>query len=233
MELAILIFLILTVIGIVGYRSDQKKRNTEIEKIIFFVEKYRLQLSKNLSKAVKFNDYGAVIRDNRSKVFHEFFSSTGISTKLVKPQDAIGIAMYRLAILEKEAMEKNRFDPTKIPDSADAFEHWVATALDRFGWTARVTQASADQGIDVIASKGSLKIGLQCKLYSFPVGNKAVQEAHAGMSYYGLNRAAVISNADFTSSAQQLAEATGVILLSPHDLPHLEQLHNMTPHRPR
>lgn len=72
-----------------------------------------------------------------------------------------------------------------------------------------------------IAERDGLKAGIQCKLYSSSIGNKAVQEAFAGKSYHSLDATIVMSNAPFTKSAQNLAESTGVILASHYDIPGL------------
>jgi restriction system protein len=95
----------------------------------------------------------------------------------------------------------------------------VADALKRYGWKA--TRGSGDQGLDVIAEKKGKRVGLQCKLYGGPVGNKAVQEAHAGKVYYGVDAVGVLTNASFTPSATALAAVTGVKLFSQHDIPNL------------
>ena len=41
-----------------------------------------------------------------------------------------------------------------------------------------MTKASGDQGIDLIAEKNDLKIGVQAKGYAESVGNAAIQQAH-------------------------------------------------------
>ena len=69
-----------------------------------------------------------------------------------------------------------------------------------------------DQGIDIIATKGSLKYGFQCKYYSGTVGNDAVQQAFSGIAYYKLDKAVVITNSDFSSGARKLAEEVDVLL---------------------
>jgi len=76
-----------------------------------------------------------------------------------------------------------------------------------------VTQASGDQGIDVIATRDNVKAVLQCKKYSQPVGNAAVQEIIAGKQFEQADIAAVVSNNSYTQSAKQLANAAGVHLL--------------------
>jgi restriction system protein len=95
------------------------------------------------------------------------------------------------------------------------YEHWCSNALVRNGWTARATQASGDQGADVLAEKDGLRLVIQCKLYSQPVGNKAVQEAMAARQFYACDIAAVVSNQPYTRSARDLARTGNVALL--HD----------------
>lgn len=93
------------------------------------------------------------------------------------------------------------------------FEHQCAALLKRRGFSqVTVTQSSNDQGIDIIAFKNGKKYGVQCKYYSSPVGNKAVQEAFSGAKYYNCDVAVVMSNNIFTKSAEELADKTGVLL---------------------
>lgn len=100
-------------------------------------------------------------------------------------------------------------------DSLDghAFEHYVARLLPAMGFTnITVTQGSGDYGVDVIAYDGAVKIAIQCKLYTSPVGVKAVQEVYAGKAHYHADLAAVITNNYFTEAARTLADETGVEL---------------------
>ncbi|WEQ58380.1 restriction endonuclease [Novacetimonas hansenii] len=103
------------------------------------------------------------------------------------------------------------FSPTMNPYD---YEEHCAILLRQIGWNARATVASGDQGADVIADKDGKKIVLQCKLYSNPVGNDAVQQAFSAMGYYDCTHSAVVSNAGFTTSARQLASKNGVTLLN-------------------
>lgn len=98
------------------------------------------------------------------------------------------------------------------------FEHWCARQLVHAGWDAKPTGMSGDQGVDVRASRNGVVLVVQCKLYNQPVGNSAVQEAHAGKAFYRAHRAAVVSTAGFTPSARALASQTGVQLLTPDQL---------------
>lgn len=114
------------------------------------------------------------------------------------------------------------FNPESAPKDGLEYEKWVADSLIQLGWNATPTKASGDQGIDVIARRKNKSVGIQCKLYSGQVGNAAVQEAYSGMNFYKLDRAAVVTTGTYTRSAQDLATATGVLLISHYDLPNLD-----------
>lgn len=109
------------------------------------------------------------------------------------------------------------------------FERYCVDVLQATGWMARRTGMSGDQGVDVVAERSDLRIAIQCKLYSHPVGNAAVQEALAGMVYEGASRACVVSNASYTTAARQLASVAGVLLIHYSDLPRLAQLLGLEP----
>lgn len=93
------------------------------------------------------------------------------------------------------------------------FEYYCADLLKSNGfYNVNVTQGSGDQGIDVLAEKGGIKYGIQCKCYSKDIGNKAVQEAFAGKTFYHCHVAAVLTNRYFTRSAKELASINQVLL---------------------
>lgn len=98
------------------------------------------------------------------------------------------------------------------------YELYIAAELRNIGFQAKVTKASGDQGADVLATKNGVSFAIQCKKYSKPVGNKAVQEANAGRDFYKKDFGVVVSNAGFTKSAKQAAHACGIILLNDKQL---------------
>jgi restriction system protein len=108
--------------------------------------------------------------------------------------------------------------------TGEEFEHFVSAQLADSGWSVRHTAGSGDQGADLVAEKPGLSVAVQCKLYTQPVGNKAVQEAIAAQRYYATDHAAVVSNAAFTKSAIQLARSADILLLHPSDLDALDRL---------
>lgn len=86
--------------------------------------------------------------------------------------------------------------------SGEDFEYFCADILRGNGFKdVEVTKSSGDHGIDVLAKKEGVKYAIQCKRYSKPVGNKAVQEAYSGKAIYNADVAVVMSNMDFTPQA--------------------------------
>lgn len=96
--------------------------------------------------------------------------------------------------------------------SGDEFEQAVCRLFCKMGYSAYVTKQSGDQGVDVVAERGSVRIGIQAKRYGYPVGNSAVQETIAGRAFYGCTSSMVITNSTFTKSAIELARVNSVVL---------------------
>jgi restriction system protein len=102
------------------------------------------------------------------------------------------------------------------------YEKHCADLLEAAGWSVSDTAVTGDQGVDLIATKNNARVCIQCKRYSSPVGNKAVQEVTAGMTHWNGTHAVVVSNAEFTRAAKRLAESTGVVLIAETELANLE-----------
>lgn len=85
-----------------------------------------------------------------------------------------------------------------------------------------MTKRSRDQGVDVVASRDGIRVVIQCKLYTGPVGNKAVQEVSAGRAHEQAHFGMVVSNSRYTPSAESLAKTNRVLLLHHRDLPNLQ-----------
>ncbi|WP_083250561.1 restriction endonuclease [Acidihalobacter aeolianus] len=98
------------------------------------------------------------------------------------------------------------------------YEQFCAALLANNGWSVRLTGKTGDFGADVIADKSGHKVVVQCKQWSNSVGVKAVQEAHTAMSHYRADQAIVVTTSGYTRAAKDLAESTGVRLLSHTDL---------------
>ena len=94
------------------------------------------------------------------------------------------------------------------------YEYVVASYLRQNGfYDVKVTKASGDYGVDVVARKGLQKYAVQCKYYNKPVGVGAVQEVVSGKAMYHCTAAMVVTNSRFTAAAETLAKSNGVILV--------------------
>ena len=141
---------------------------------------------------------------------HEQFGNGGMR-RLGEMWSEIADEVDRAARKAQRAIEET----TDFSDDLTAleYEQFCAAELRRFGWNVSSTQASRDQGVDLVAGKLGRKVVIQCKKYSRPVGNKAVQEIVAGQKVHNADEAAVVTNASFTRPAEELASANGVKLL--------------------
>jgi restriction system protein len=146
-------------------------------------------------------------------------------------QDTFGEISFRIDAMIEEAAQRaigasadaiGRFisNPEIYDSRMDPldYERHCALQLEKAGWTTRLTAATGDQGADVIAHRAGKILVVQCKLYSSPVGNDAVQQVIAAQRFQSADVAAVVSNQPYTKSARELANVSGIHLL------HHEQL---------
>jgi len=99
------------------------------------------------------------------------------------------------------------------------FEKVLASVIRSNGYSeVKVTKASQDYGVDLIAKKNGLTYCFQAKRYSKPVGITAVQEVHSAVGYYGADHGVVITNQTFTRNAQKLADKLGIKLVDRAEL---------------
>ncbi|MGZ3307276.1 MAG: restriction endonuclease [Xanthobacteraceae bacterium] len=134
----------------------------------------------------------------------------------------VAVALYQgRVMLQENAARLRSADVSGL--SPLAYEEYCALLLSDAGWQTHTTPLQ-DQGVDVIAMLRGTKVAIQCKLYTHPVGNRAVQEVVAGRLHYGAHLAVVVSTATYTASACALAASTRVLLLHHDQLPQLEWL---------
>lgn len=101
------------------------------------------------------------------------------------------------------------------------FEKFLRAIFEELGYQVQLTRSTGDQGVDLIVVKNNVRIAVQAKGYADSVGNAAVQQAHAGMTYYHCSRCAVITNSFFTPSAIELAARVGCVLVDGSRIPAL------------
>ncbi|MGG3920247.1 restriction endonuclease [Parageobacillus thermoglucosidasius] len=141
-----------------------------------------------------------------------------LKEKVSEYEDNLELIMFERQLMNhnKPTKRRNGFENVTIDDidlmSGKEFEEFIYELFKKMGYTVNLTPESGDQGIDIIAVKNGLRIGIQTKCYSNSVSNKAIQEVVAGIKYYGLEKAIVVTNNYFTKSAIELALANEVVL---------------------
>lgn len=94
------------------------------------------------------------------------------------------------------------------------FEQFIEDIFKYLGFKTSTTPITGDNGIDIIACKGNVRLGIQAKLYyKHNISNSAVQEAYSGKSYYKCTHTIVVTNWNFSKPAQTLASELHVGLI--------------------
>ncbi|UFT99365.1 restriction endonuclease [Radiobacillus kanasensis] len=149
------------------------------------------------------------IGDNQD-LFYDGFSKVQSGIKEMNYQK-------ELLQLEDRLLKKQKsINPTTIDDvdlmTGTVFENFVAELFKKMGYSTKQTKNTGDQGIDIIAVKDGIRIGIQTKCYANSVSNKAIQEVKAGLKFYHLDKGMVLTNSHFTKGAINLANSNEIIL---------------------
>lgn len=195
----------------------EKKTFEEVDAV---VEKYIEVLARKYAQLVYRDDYGDLNFEGWDRELDAFIGRKLAHIprwRLGDPTDRITEAVWRY----QDDRADDDIDLDEVHDPIE-YERVVAGRLRSLGWDARLTPATGDQGADIVADKAGRTLVIQCKRYSQPVGNKAVQEAYAARRHQQAAAAAVVSNAGYTKSARQLASTTGVLLLHHRELATLD-----------
>lgn len=145
-----------------------------------------------------------------------------------------------LRILREERERLAKYDSISLSESSRApryvdlndlelvsgyeFEHILAEILSRVEGDATATEASGDQGLDVVWFRETTTVGIQAKAYDTnnPVGNSAVQEIYTGTavrgSEYSIDTPAVVTTSRYTDGARKAADSSDVTLYGRSDL---------------
>jgi len=131
---------------------------------------------------------------------------------------AIIIGLFKLSktIIETISKEKEY----KITNMAKVdrmegieFEKYVSFLMLQQGYSVKVTKASGDFGVDIIAWKTKYKYSVQVKRQASNVSRRAVSDAVAGKEYYNCNRSMVVTNSYFSKAAIEYAGKTNCKLI--------------------
>lgn len=147
-------------------------------------------------------------------------SSEGVVLSLNSPKEPIDVESHHMehSSAPIPIVTSRQPTPDEILCAVDhldgsGFEKWCAQFFVLLGFSnIELTKASGDQGVDIVAVKDDVRYAIQCKCYSSDIGNRSVQEVHAGKSMYACHVGVVVTNRYFTHSAKELAKVTGVLL---------------------
>ena len=214
-----------------GGPSTEKRKKSQLQIIRNLAKKHQQVLAKKRAQLLVEDDYGDLDDKKWFAEVQRFF------TEKVEPDlEEVWHERADANISGEEAFDTiddvarefqdSKPDLFQFDESMDGieYEHYCADILRRSGWDASVSKASNDQGVDIVASNQRLSVAIQCKKYSSPVGNKAVQEVTSGATFHNTEYAVVVSNSSYTTSARQLAAKSSVLLLHHSELGRLEEM---------
>jgi HJR/Mrr/RecB family endonuclease len=199
------------------------------------IEKYKNQLSLERLKSRFVDQYGVVSYDQWQYkngidyfIHRVLFNIKKPPQKVLESPSLHWTDFYSILhkMIDETALKNENNVKINFDENMDgiSFELFCEKLLKNNNWETTLTKKTGDQGVDIIAIKYSTKVAIQCKKYSQPVGNKAVQEVIAGQKYYQTKYAVVVTNTTFTESSIQLANTAGVRLLHYNDLNYLDEI---------
>lgn len=193
-------------------KTSIKKRKKELQR----VEKKLRHLNKQIDTTLMSNTHikNNQLNQKQLDIMHQ---------KLITYQKDVKKIKYQLRQYQQMQQKIQHLliedELRKVDDmTGRQFEIYLAKLLSINGYRTEVTQASGDQGVDIVAKKNGQTYAIQAKRYVNPVSNKAVQEVFSGKQYYNLQHAIVVTNNTFTKSAKELAEKTHVTLMDREEL---------------
>lgn len=176
-------------------------------------------LAKKFGQTIYQDDYGNEVTDRWLAEIEYFIENVVAKNKKISELLLVNPVSGRARLVDEiDRRARSYFEAFEAHDEFDAmsplgYEAYIKGLLEQNGWEATLTAASGDQGIDIKATLRGITAVFQCKKYSRPVGNSAVQEIIAGREFEKAHLAAVVSNAGYTTSAKQLASSADVRLL--------------------
>ncbi len=210
-------------------RKEKRIQESLLKKVYVAMQEHLPALVRKRMQLVQTDAYGNQklekwTEEIRYFLFEHLGPSLSPEEHVILPENFAPLMLTIDSVVQGAMRDHPSFRAFSDDMSPAEFEGFCAEELRQAGWIARVTLQSRDQGVDVVADKDNVRVVLQCKLYTGPVGNKAVQEAAAGRAHEKADYGAVVTNNRYTSAAEQLAATNGVLLLHYRDLRNLDAM---------
>lgn len=215
-----------SVINYYGHQWQEKYEpflDINYEEIKMHADNNSIFLSEYIKNVIKCNKidhekakeilfYFFIMKNNLSGInFYEYFIDFYEIFNKIQNEVTDNMIQHKILTTVERKPEKYTIDDVDLMTGTE-FEEFIELMFSKMGYTSYVTKKTGDQGIDVIALRDDIKIGIQTKCYSGSVANSAIQEAVAGKSFYNCKKIMVITNSTFTNSAIELAQSNDVVL---------------------
>ncbi|MDH4866031.1 restriction endonuclease [Alcaligenes nematophilus] len=202
----------------------------------YVVDKWIKELNEYVSSVLGFSDNNVFLEKKNlflRFVYDKTVAVSGLSiedkfelkTKFEKKSNDLFVPLFDRSLSDFVWLVVDNYENKSNPDigfepvlGGVEYELECEKRLVELGWSVVRRGGSGDQGVDLIGEFNGEKVVFQCKFYSTPVGNAAVQEVIAGMKYEGVNTGVVLTNSSFTIPARRLANVSDVVLLHHDDL---------------
>ena len=94
----------------------------------------------------------------------------------------------------------------------EEFEHHVAGVLRNEGWSTQVSRYTHDYGLDIVAERTGIRLGVQVKMYGLArkVNAAQIRELVGAAQYADCERAMIVTDGELLDDARRTAEKLGV-----------------------
>jgi restriction system protein len=144
------------------------------------------------------------------KHYEDAIKAADIALK-IDPQNSIALKSRDDSIYKLERVKNYCIEDINLMNGYD-FEKFLLLLFTSLNYVVEHTPLSGDQGADLVILKNGIKTVVQAKNQKAKVGNRAIQEVVASIKYYDASNAIVVTNSEFTASANELARINNVEL---------------------
>ena len=102
--------------------------------------------------------------------------------------------------------------------SGQRFEQEIGLLFEKRGYQVYLQGKSGDGGVDLIISKGSNKVIVQCKAHKNPIGPHVVRDLYGALTHNKAREAWIISVSRFTKGSWEFAANKPIRLITIEDI---------------